>query len=101
VYLIFGMPLAYQVCSVDVTSVLWNWFCFIYRIGVRVLLSGIVFQISGYEHRCYVSFICNLSVLEVGTILTSFRNIVNTKKSQSQYHGRQAVPRISTHLIMA
>jgi hypothetical protein len=27
--LTFGMPAVYQVCNVDVVSVLWNWFCFI------------------------------------------------------------------------
>jgi uncharacterized membrane protein len=58
VYLIFGMPITYQVCSADVMSVLSNWFCFIYGIGTCVLLSGVVFQISGYKHRC----MCRLCV---------------------------------------
>jgi drug/metabolite transporter (DMT)-like permease len=43
--LTFGMLVAYQVCSVDVMSVLWNW---LYR-RLGPVLSGVVFQISGYK----------------------------------------------------
>lgn len=41
----FGMPIAYRVCNVDVVSV----FCFVQGIGMCVLRSGGVFQMSGYE----------------------------------------------------
>jgi uncharacterized membrane protein len=57
-------PVVYLVCSVKVMSVLWNWFCFIRGVGLCVVPSGVVFQISDYKYRyAHAPFLCNVSIL--------------------------------------